>query len=66
MKISFTKPKNLDGLKLLDELTIAGVNVDQEFNKPRWIELDCDGLIWIYMDEKDKSKATTVVAAHNA
>lgn len=65
MKISFTKPVNLDGAKLVEELIAAGVSVAETNGKPNWVEIDGDGILWIDSDEKDKAKAESVVAAHN-
>ena len=65
MKISFTKPANLNGATLVDELISAGVSVAEENGKPKWVELDGDGILWIDMAEKDKAKAEAVVATHS-
>lgn len=65
MKISFTKPINLNGATLIDELVAAGVSVAEENGKPKWVELDADGVLWIDIDQKDKAKAETVLAAHH-
>jgi hypothetical protein len=65
MKISFTKPLNLNGATLLDELIAAGVSVAEKNGKPQWVELDADNVLWIDIDEKDKTKAEAVVTAHN-
>jgi sugar lactone lactonase YvrE len=65
MKISFTKPANLNGATLLEELVAAGVSVAEENGKPKWVEVDADGVLWADIAEKDKAKAETVVAAHN-
>lgn len=66
MKISFTKPTNLDGAKLVEELVAAGVAVAETNGKPNWVEIDGDGVLWIDIDEKHKAKAQAVVAPHNA
>ena len=65
MKISFTKPENLNGGLLIDELLAAGVSVTEENGKPKWVELDGDGVLWIDIDQKEKAKAETVIASHN-
>ena len=65
MRISFTKPANLNGATLVDELISAGVSVAEENGKPKWIEVDGDGVLWIDIAEKDKAKAEAVVTAHN-
>ena len=65
MRISFTKPANLNGATLVDELIAAGVSVAEENGKAKWVELDGDGILWIDIAEKDKAKAEIVLAAHN-
>jgi hypothetical protein len=65
MRISFTKPANLNGATLVDELMAAGVLVAEENGKPKWVELDGDGILWIDIAEKDKAKAEAVIAIHN-
>jgi hypothetical protein len=65
MKISFTKPSNLNGATLLNELIAAGVSVAEKNGKPQWVELDGDGVLWLDIAEKDKPKAEIVLAAHN-
>jgi len=65
MKIAFTKPTNLNGATLVDELIAAGVSIEKENGKPKWVELDADNVLWIDLASKDKSKAETVIAAHN-
>jgi sugar lactone lactonase YvrE len=65
MKISFTTPANLNGATLVDELISAGVSVGEENGKPKWVEVDGEGVLWADIAEKDKAKAETVVAAHN-
>ena len=57
--ITFTKPKNLNGSELLDELIAAGVTITQ----PPY--LDGEGVLWLDIDAKDKDKAKPVLAAHN-
>jgi sugar lactone lactonase YvrE len=65
MKISFTKPSNLNGATLVDELIAAGVSIAEKNGKPQWVELDGDGVLWLDIAEKDKAKAEAVVTAHN-
>jgi len=60
--ISFTKPKNLNGSELLDELAEIGIVLDKIHQAPH---LTLDGLIWLDITEADKAKAEAVVAAHN-
>lgn len=57
--ISFTKPKNLNGSELLDELNAAGVQITQ----PPY--LDGESVLWLDIDAKDEDKAKPVLAAHN-
>jgi hypothetical protein len=57
--ISFTKPKNLNGAELLDELTAAGVTV---MGRP---SDDGAGLLWLDINAADEDKAAAIVAAHN-
>lgn len=53
---TFTKPKNLNGAELIDELAAVGIIVDKVFD-------NSDGTI--SLDTDDESKSATVVAAHN-
>lgn len=64
MKISFEKPVNLDGAKLVDELIAAGVEVAQENNKPKWVEVDGDGVLWIDIESDENSAVENVVKNH--
>ena len=57
--ISFTKPKNLNGAELLDELTAAGVTVEGRPSD------DGAGLLWLDINAAEESKAAAIVAAHN-
>jgi hypothetical protein len=67
--ISFNKPINLDGAKLIDELIAGGVEIigTDEFahlgKKPPMI--DGSGKLNLAIAEADKEKATAIVAAHN-
>jgi len=56
--ISFTKPINLNGAELVDELKAGGVSVKG------WPKLDGD-VFSLDIAESDKAKATPIVAAHN-
>ena len=58
MKI-FTKPKNLNGTELLNELKNVGVNV-----KGLPID-DGEGHLLLDIEAKDESVAASIVAAHN-
>lgn len=57
--ITFTKPKNLNGEELLNELNAAGVKITQ----PPY--LDGESVLSLDIDAKDEDKAKSVVAAHN-
>jgi hypothetical protein len=57
--IQFTKPTNLNGAQLLDELTAGKVSIVEP---PM---LDDNGFFWLEIAEADKDKATIIVAAHN-
>jgi hypothetical protein len=57
--IKFNKPNNLNGKELLNELNVAGVTITES------PFLDGNGELWLNIAEKDKAKATGIVAAHN-
>jgi hypothetical protein len=57
--IQFTKPENLNGAELLAELNAAGVSITE---LPM---IDGNGNLWLEIDETDKVKAESLVAAHN-
>jgi len=67
--VSFTKPNNLDGAKLIDELIAAGVNIigQDAFahlgKTPP--QIDGDGNLLLDIADSDKAKAAEIVAAHN-
>ena len=56
--IEFTKPINLNGAELVDELKAGGVSVTG------WPKLDGD-VFSLDIAEADKNKAAPIVAAHN-
>jgi hypothetical protein len=56
--IQFTKPQNLNGAELVDELKAAGIVA----TKPT---IDGDDNFWLDLDAKDESKAKPIIAAHN-
>ena len=56
--MQFTKPKNLNGTELLNELRAGGVEVTG------WPKLDGD-VFSLDITEADKAKAASIVAAHN-
>lgn len=67
--ISFDKPNNLDGAKLIDELLAAGVaiiGVDEIAHLGKTApSIDGEGNLLLAIAESDKSKAKAVVTAHN-
>jgi hypothetical protein len=58
---TFTKPTNLNGAELRQELNAAGVDISDDTNA---VVLDGD-VLSLDIAAKDKAKAETVVAAHN-
>jgi hypothetical protein len=56
--IQFTKPINLNGAELVDELKAGGVSVTG------WPKLDGD-VFSLDIPDADKAKAAPIVAAHN-
>jgi hypothetical protein len=66
--IKFTKPENLDGAKLIEELLAAGIkSIPKDrstFNGYAPPLLDGNNDLWLAIDSKDESKAAMVVAAH--
>lgn len=57
--IKFTKPTNLNGAELLEQLKSVGVKIE---NSPM---IDGDGNLWLDIKETDKAKSESVVLAHN-
>lgn len=60
--ISFTKPVNLNGKELRDELNAGGVSISYD---PDVMVVDGNGNLLLEIDQKDVPKATPIVAAHN-
>ena len=60
--IQFTKPINLNGAELRNELNANGVAISDD---PFSVKLEGDGSLWLDIAEADKAKATPIVAAHN-
>ena len=58
---TFTKPTNLNGAELRQELNAAGVNISDDKSA---VVLDGD-VLFLNIATKDKAKASAVVAAHN-
>ena len=59
MQIQFTKPTNLDGKQLIDELNAAGIICPDVPN------IDIEGNFWLDIAELNKDKAKPIIAAHN-
>lgn len=59
--IKFTKPQKLNGTQLRQELRDAGVTISDEVLTVR---VDDNDDLWLEIADKDKAKATTVIAAH--
>jgi hypothetical protein len=57
--IQFTKPTNLNGLELLEELETAGVLVK---GAPL---ADDNGNLWLDIKSSDQTKTESIVANHN-
>jgi hypothetical protein len=60
--IQFTKPTNLNGTELRQELRLAGVDIS---DFPHAVAVDGNNNLLLDVSEKDKTKATQVVVAHN-
>ena len=60
MKI-YTKPENLDGAKLRQELNAAGIKISDANGAVRLDGLD----LTLQIAAKDESAAEAIVAAHN-
>lgn len=60
--ISFTKPVNLNGTELRDELNAGEVAISYD---PDVMVIDGNGNLLLEIDQKDVAKATPIVAAHN-
>ena len=60
--IQFTKPTNLNGAELRNELNANGIAISDD---PFSIKLEGNGSLWLDIAEADKAKATSIVAAHN-
>jgi hypothetical protein len=59
--IKFDKPENLNGAELLAELAAGGVVANDQTSP----FINGNGDFWLDINESDKAKATTIVAAHN-
>lgn len=60
--IKFDKPQNLNGKELRDELNSAGVEIAYLGGE---VLVDGNGDLWLDIAEADKTKATSIVTAHN-
>ncbi len=60
--ILFTKPANLNGKELREELNAAGINIlEDKFA----VVVDSEGVLLLDINPSDESAAAAVVAAHN-
>ena len=60
--IQFTKPINLNGTELRQELNAAGVSISDDFDS---VSVNGAGELLLDIKEMDKAKAIAIVAAHN-
>ena len=60
--ISFTKPVNLNGIELRQELNAGGVTIS---DSPDVMVVDGNGNLLLDILESDTTKATPIVATHN-
>jgi len=56
--VKFKKPNQLNGEQLITELNLAGIQTKD------FPSIDGEGNLWLDIDEKDKSKAETIVSSH--
>lgn len=64
--IQFTKPHNLDGALLIEELKLAGVTVATDRSGITAPFIDGAGDLFLDIDAKDQFKAAEVIANHSA
>lgn len=57
--IKFTKPKNLNGSELIDEIKAVGIEIN---GNPL---IDEDGNFWLDISNEDEEKVKPIVTAHN-
>jgi hypothetical protein len=55
---SFTKPSDLNGVQLIEEIQAQKIIVT---GSP---SLDADGVLWLDIDEKDQDKVATIIENH--
>jgi len=60
--IKFTQPTNLNGAELRQELNAGGAVISDNSNA---VSIDGNGDFWLDIKAADKTKAETIVAAHN-
>ena len=60
--IEFTKPNNLNGTELRNELNANNIVISDE---PLSVRLEGDGSLWLDIKDDDEAKAAPIVAAHN-
>lgn len=63
--IEFNLPIKLDGAILIEELNAVGIEVAVNESYGVACPTIWEGKLWLDIDEKDKAKAESVVAAHN-
>lgn len=64
--IEFNLPAKLNGTTLIEELNAAGVQVAINQSYGVACPTIWEGKLWLDIDAKDKAKAESVVASHNA
>jgi hypothetical protein len=60
--ILFTKPTNLNGAELRDELNAGGVTISYN---PDTVVIDGNGFLLLDIAESDTAKAESIITAHN-
>jgi hypothetical protein len=60
--IKLTKPTNLNGSELRDELNAGGVAISDAFSA---VSIDGNGELWLDIKATDKTKAEAILATHN-
>jgi hypothetical protein len=58
----FTKPENLNGGELRNELRSAGIEIGEEFDA---VMVNDGSILSLKINTKDKAKAQEIVSAHN-
>ena len=65
MTISFKKPANLNGQKLIEELETAGIIVGNDKPFSKWPIIDAENLLWLEIDKQNMTQAEIIINAHN-